>query len=79
MVLSKKYSNIIICPNTKEELSEGDIYYNRGICSSCGHRKDSTVSHFDVVVGKWMCYSFLERLFGKKEYFIPSKELGNKL
>jgi hypothetical protein len=48
------YTCIAVCPVTGERLNFDDIYYNSGVCVSCGDISGSTRSHHASIVGQWV-------------------------
>jgi len=73
MKLSKNYTHIKLCPNTKKRLTEGEYAYSHGICPRCGNNAYSTFTHSMDIVGKWNTPSLLERLKGIKAEFIEKE------
>lgn len=75
MKLDDEYTHIDVCPQTKEPMSDGEIYYADGVCCKCGHASNSTITHYEQVVGRWNRPSFIERwLKGKKAEFFTKEE-----
>lgn len=74
MKLDEDYSFIYVCPKTKEELSNHEVFYSHGVCPRCGHNDNSTITHYDKVVGRYNRPSMLERLQGKKTEFLTKEE-----
>lgn len=67
----KDYTCIMVCPKTGEQVTERNVYFNHGVCVHCGHVKDSSISHYMKVVGRWVHPSLIDRIFhGKKSYFV---------
>ncbi|CAL9971256.1 hypothetical protein VPHD528_0158 [Vibrio phage D528] len=70
MYISSGWTSIIICPQTKDVVSDGNKYYGKGICESCGHNDHSTITHARTVSGKWVGKGRI-----KKFKFVPKEEL----
>ena len=75
MKADKTYSHINVCPKTGDGLSENNIYYSDGICPSCGHNSDGTITHRRKIVGRFIRPSLWERIWeGKQTKFMPKEE-----
>jgi len=74
MILDENYSHIKVCPETGIQLTPNQVNYRNGVCPKCGHDESGTITHHNVIVGKWDRPSFFERVFqGKKIEFIPKE------
>lgn len=74
MKTDKDYSYISVCPVTKDQLSNGDLMHSNGICPRCGHDDNSTITHEEKIVGKWVRPTFFEKLMGHRKYFIHKEK-----
>ena len=65
-----KYGSKLVCPETRNELSDNSIYYNDGICEECGDISEETICHYKQLSGIWYQPSLFDRVFkGRKAVF----------
>ena len=75
MKADTEYTHIDVCPKTGDGLSEHAIYYSGGVCPSCGHNDNSTITHYQQIVGRVIRPSLYERIFlGKRTEFMSKEE-----
>ena len=75
MKLDKNFSSIYLCPKTGMQIFHNGIFYNLGVCPSCGHDNKSTITHYKLEVGKWNRPNFFERVFkGLKPEWVPKDQ-----
>lgn len=75
MKYDKDFSPYGVCPATKERLTVEEHNHSNGICPRCGDVNRSSVTHVELIAGKWLRPSLWEWLKGKRKKFVPTDEL----